>query len=199
MGITCSLVLYDVNNRRSATARGWITPQQGPQLRREELNDTINNIADNLGFYMKGLTQSDNRISITLSPKPRGIDQDSKLYMGYEDHSRFYKVRMWYEEKRMIDQLTRMLVTLAPYVKAESEVLINVVSLEGASLGVLSVDLPVILDLNLTDTDPDTVDSIRSVYKTDTIGETVTYIEKRGVPRLAGIGPTISKLEKKEA
>jgi hypothetical protein len=198
LGITCSLVLYDIKNRRSATARGWTMPQQRPQLRREELNDTIDNIANNLGFYMKGLTESDNRISITLSPKLKGIDQDSKLYMGYKDHSRLYKVRMWYEKKRIIDQLTRMLITLVPYIKAESEILINIVSHEGESLGALSVDFPVIVGLNLTDTDSDTVDSIRSIYKTDTIGENVTYVEKKGVPRLAGIGPTIPKLEKSD-
>lgn len=198
LGITCSLILYDINNRQSATARGWMTPKQLPQLRREELNDTIDNIANNLGFYMKGLTVSNNRISIALSPKLKGIDQDSKLYMGYKDHSRLYKVRMWYEEKRIIDQLTRMLITLVPYIKAESEVLINIVSHEGASLGVLSVDLPLIIGLNLTDTDSDTVNSIRSIYRTDTIGENVTYVEKKGMPRLAGIGPTIPKLGKSD-
>jgi len=194
LGITCSLVIYDINNRQSATARGWITPRQLPQLRREELNDTIDNIADNLGFYMKGLTVSNNQISITLSPKSKGIDQDSKLYMGYKDHTRLYKVKMWYEEKRIIDQLTRMLITLIPYIQAESEVSINIVSHEGASLGSLSVDFPNIITLNLTDTDPNTVNNIRSIYKTDTIGENITYVEKKGTPRLADVGPAMPKL-----
>ena len=34
---------------------------------------------------------------------------------------------------------------------------------------------------------------IRYVYKTDTIGETVTYVEKKGTPRFAGIEPTMPK------
>ncbi len=193
LGIICSLILYDINNRRIATDRGWITSKQLPRLRREELNNTIDDIADKLGFYMKGLTVLNNQTSIVLSPKSKGIDQDSDLYMGFKDHTRLYKVKMWSEEKRIIDQLTRMLITLIPYIEAESEVAINIVSHEDVSLGSLSVDLPNIINLNLTDTEPETVNRIRYIYKTDTIGETITYVEKKGTPRFVGIGPTMPK------
>ena len=193
LGITCSLVIYDINNRRIATDRGWITPGQLPQLRREELKDTIEEISDKLGFYLEELTVSNNQVSITLSPKTKGINQDSELYMGYKDHTRLYKVKMWYEEKRVIDQLTRLLVTLIPYIEAKSEVLINIVSHEGTALGSLSVDMPYIISLNLTDTEPKTVNSIRHIYKIDTIGENITYVEKKGIPRFAGTGPAMPK------
>jgi hypothetical protein len=103
---------------------------------------------------------------------------------------------MWYEEKRIIDQLTRMLVSLVAYFKAESEVSINIVSHEGVSIGVLVVTLSDIIRLNLTDTDPNTVNSIRRIYSIDTIGENVTYIENKGAPRLVGIGPATPKYEK---
>ncbi|MBI2831231.1 MAG: hypothetical protein HYX79_03135 [Chloroflexi bacterium] len=193
LGITCSLFLYDINNRRIATDRGWFTSRRLPELRREELNDTVDTIADKLGFYMKSLTILGNQVYITLSPQLKGIDQDSELYMGNKVHTRLYKVKMWYEEKRIIDQLTRMLVTLIPYIKAESEVSINIVSHEGAPIGSLSVDFPNIIGLKITDTDPETVNNIRYIYKTDTIGETITYVEKKGTPRFVGIGPAMPK------
>ncbi|MFC1924596.1 hypothetical protein ACFLXA_04460 [Chloroflexota bacterium] len=191
LGIICALILYDANNRESATARGWFTPRQSTQLRLGELKDTITYIADKLGFYMKELTESSRKISITLLPQLKGIDQDSDLYMGDDNRIYLYKVKMWYEEKRIIDQLTRMFITLVPYIKADSEVTFNIVSHEGELLGVLSVDLPDIVGLNLSDTDPDTVNSIRSVYKIDTVGENSTYVEKKGNPRFIGIGPAV--------
>lgn len=193
LGISCSLIVYDMNNRRIATERGWITVRELPRLRREELNDTIDAMADNLGFYMKALTISGKQFSLTLSPKSKGIDQDSDLYMGYEDHTRLFKIQMWYEEKRVIDQLTRMIINLTPYIEAETEVSINIVSHDDSPLGSLSADLPNIISLHLTDTDPETVNRIRYVYKIDTIGETVTYVEKKGAPRFAGIVPAIPK------
>lgn len=70
-----------------------------PQLRREKSTDIVDNIAYNLGFYLKELTESSNQISIAVLLKPKGIDQDSELYMGYQNHTRLYKVKMWYEEK----------------------------------------------------------------------------------------------------
>ncbi|MDO8578476.1 MAG: hypothetical protein Q7R50_04780 [Dehalococcoidales bacterium] len=193
LGITCALILYDINNRRAATDRGWFTSKRLPELRREELNDIVDTIADKLGFYMKSLTILGNQVSITLSPQSKGIDQDSDLYMGNKDHTRLYKVKMWYEEKRIIDQVTRMLVTLTMYIKVESEISINIVSHEGVPIGSLSVDLPNIIGLNLTDTDPETVNRIRHIYKIDTIGEITTYVEKKGTPRFAGIAPAMPK------
>lgn len=193
LGITCSLILYDINNRQISTERGWIPSVKLPSLRREELKVTTNYIADELGFYMKEMTILNNQLSITLSPKSKGIDQDSDLYMGYEDHTRFFKVRMWYEEKRVIDQLTRMLHLLIPYFETQTEVSIHVVSSDDSPLGVLTTDLSTISSLQLKNTNPETVEGVRHVYKTDTLGDSVTYVEKKGDPRFVGMGPTMPK------
>jgi len=50
-----------------------------------------------------------------------------------------------------------------------------------------------------TDTEPETVDSMRRIYKTDTIKEAVTYVEKKGMPYFAGIAPAVPKPEKSDA
>lgn len=55
LGITCALVLYDINNRRIIEDRGWVSPTQVPHLRRQELNTVVEAIADELGFYLKKL------------------------------------------------------------------------------------------------------------------------------------------------
>ncbi len=193
LGIICSLILYDINNRQIATERGWVPYVEPPRLRREELTVTIKSLADELGFYIKETAISNNQLSITLSPKTKGIDQDSDLYMGYEDHTRFFKVRMWYEEKRVIDQLTRMLHRLIPYFVSQTEVSIHVMSSDGTPLGVLTTDLSTVGGLQLQNTNPETVESIRHVFKTDTVGDSVTYVEKRGNPRFIGMGPRMPK------
>lgn len=193
LGITCSLIIYEINNRRIMTDRGWVEYKQPPRPRREELENTVDTIADKVGFYMKGLIVSDKKVSMTLLPKSKGIDQDGTLYQGYKDHTSMFKIPLWYEEKRIIDQLTRMLFILMPYFETDSEVSFNIVSNDNKPLGLLSVDLPNIIGLNLADTDPETVNKMRHVYKIDTIGETITYIENKGAPRFAGIGPAVPK------
>ena len=193
LGITCSLVLYEINNCQIAAERGWVPSVKLPRLRREELKVTTNSIADELGFYMEGMTILNNQLSITLSTKLKGIDQDSDLYMGYKDHTRLFKVRMWYEEKRVIDQLTRMLHRLIPYFETQTEVSIYVVSSDDSPLGVLITDLSTISGLQLQNTNPETVESIRHVFKNDTLGDSVTYVEKKGEPRFIGIGPATPK------
>jgi len=37
------------------------------------------------------------------------------------------------------------------------------------------------------------VESIRHVFKADTLGDSVTYVEKKGDPRFFGIVPSIPK------
>jgi hypothetical protein len=126
-------------------------------------------------------------------PKSKGIDQDSDLYMGFKNHTRHLKIKIWYVEKRIIDQLTRMLITLVQYIKSDSQVLINIVSDNNEIVSQLSLDLGDLVKLNLKDTEPDTVNKIRHFYKVDTVGEALTYIEKKGFPRFAGIGPAMPK------
>ena len=190
LGITCGLVLYDINNRRIVESRGWVSPTQAPRLRRQELHAVIESIADEFGFYLKKVETLPNGISITLSTKSKGIDQESDLYMGYKSHTDLYKIPMWYEEKRVIDQLTIMLHRLIPYFETQNEVSIDVVSPDDVFLGSLITDFGTLIGLQLKDAKPETVESIRQVFKTETLGDCVTFVEKEGAPRFVGRGPT---------
>ena len=189
LGITCALVLYDINNIQLVRARGWLTPTQTPSLRRRELNTAIEAIVDELGFYLKKVEALPNEVSITLSTKPKGIDQEGKLYKGYKSHTDLFKIPIRYEEKRVIDQLMIMLHRLGPYFEIKNEVSINVVSWDNVPLGLLITDFCTFIGLQLKDTKPETVDGIRQVFKTDTLGGCVTFIEKEGTPRFVGRGP----------
>jgi hypothetical protein len=189
LGITCGLVLYDINNRRTVESHGWVSPKQAPHLRRQELHAVIESITDELGFYLRGEKTLPNGIFMTLCVKPKGIDQESKLYMGYKSHTALFKIPLWYEEKRVIDQLTIMLHRLIPYFETQDEVSINVVSLDDASLGSLITDFRTLIGLQLKDTKRETVESIRQAFKIDTIRDCVTFVEKEGAPRFVGRGP----------
>ncbi len=189
LGITCGLVLYDINNRWITENCGWVSPTQAPHLRRKELEAAIDSIAHELGFYLEKVEALPNGVSITLSIKSKGIDQESELYIGYKSHTDLFKIPMWYEEKRVIDQLTVMLHRLIPYFETQNEVSVNVLSSDDVSLGSLITDFRTLIGLQLKDTKPETVESIRHVFKTDTLGDCVTFVEKEGAPRFVGRGP----------
>jgi len=188
LGVTCGLVLYDINNRRTVESRGWVSPAQAPRLRRQELHALIESIADELGFFLRKEEALPNGVSMTLCTKPKGSDQESKLYMGYKSYTDLFKIPMWYEERRVIDQLTIMLHRLIPCFETRDEVSINVVSLDDVSVGSLVTDFRTLIGLQLKDANPETVERIRQVFKTDTLGGCVTFVEKEGAPRFVGRG-----------
>jgi len=193
LGITCALILYDINNRRTIEDKGWVSPTPIPRLRRQELNAVIKALAEEFGFYLKDMKALSNGVSVTLSTNPKGIDQESELYMGYKNHTNLFKVPMWYEEKRVIDQLTIILCRLIPYLEPKNEVFINVISWEDVSLGSLVTDFSTLIGLQLTDAKPETVESIRNVFKVDTLRDCVTFVEKEGTPRFVSRGPAMPK------
>lgn len=191
LGITCALVLYDINNRRIIEDKGWVPRTQAFRLRRQELNNVIEAIADELGFYLKEMETLPNGVSITLSTKSKGIDQESELCMGYKSHTNLFKIPMWYEEKRVIDQLILILHRLIPCFETQNEVSIHVASPDDVPLGALITDFHTLIGLQLKDTKMETVESIRQVFKTDTLGDCTTWVEKEGAPRFVGTGPAI--------
>lgn len=154
LGITCGLVLYDINNRRIVESRRWVSLTRTPRLRCQELHAVIESIADEVGFYLEKVETLPNRVSITLSTKSKGIDQESELYMGYESHTDLFKIPMWYEERRVIDQLTIMIHRLIPYFDIQDEVSIDVVSPDDVSLGSLITDFRTLIGLQLKDAKP---------------------------------------------
>lgn len=193
LGITCALVLYDVNNRQIVAERGWVSPAKPPPLREGELKNTIDSIVDKLGFYLKDIKVSPNFISLTLSTKSKGINQESKLMLGYENHVRLFKIPMWYEEKRIIDQLVIFLHRIIPYVEPDIKISIQVLSSNGEPLGALITDLPTIINLNLVSIKPEIVEGIRHIFKRDTLQDCVTFVEKEGAPKFVGISPSPPK------
>jgi hypothetical protein len=189
LGIICALILYDINNRKIVEKHGWVSHTNTPNLRRQELYDVIESTADELGFYTRKIESLPKGISINLAVKSKGIDQDSDLYMGYEDHTNLFKIFVRYEEKRVVDQLIIMLNRLIPYFNIPSEVAVHVVSFDDLSLGSLLTDFDTINDLHLQDARSETVNGIRHVLKTDTLGDCMTFVEIKGAPRFVGQGP----------
>ena len=126
---------------------------------------------------------------MTLSAKPKGIDQESKLMLDYKDHVKLFKIPMWYKKKRVIDQLTIMLHRLMPYFETQSEVAIHIISPDDKPLGVFITDFPTLIGLRLTNFGPETVESIRHSFKSDTLGDSVTFVKKEGAPKFFGARP----------
>ena len=76
-----------------------------------------------------------------------------------------------------------MLYRFIPYCKTQNEVYTNVVSPEeDISLGSLIPDFYILIGLQMKDTKPETVESIRQVFKADTLGNYTTFVEKAGTP-----------------
>ena len=189
LGITCALALYDINNRKIVAERGWVSLINLPKLRREELKTVIDTNSNELGFYLKDCSGLPNKLSLTLSTKPKGIDQPSELYMGYENHTELFMIPTWYEEKRVIDQLIIMLHRLIPYFNSQSKVSIKVISWDDKSLGVLATDFSTVIGLQLTDFNPETVENIRHLFKVDTLADCITFVEKKDDPIYVGSKP----------
>ena len=112
--------------------------------------------------------------------------------MGFKSYTDLFKIPMRSEEKRVIDQLTIMLHRLIPYFETQNEVSIDIVSPDDISLGSLITDFRTLIGLQLKDAKPETVESVRQVFKTDTLGGCTTFVEKEGVPRFVGRGPAKS-------
>lgn len=186
LGIICALVLYHVNNRQTLQDRGWIPPVQPPKLRDEELRSAIDKVAGEVGFYLKSVDSLRGNISMTLSIKPKGIDQDSELKLGSENKVSLFKIPLWYEEKRVIDQIIIMLHQIMLYFEPVTEVSIRVTSLDNTLLGVLTTDFQTIINLRLANLEPRTVNNIRNIFKVDTLKDYTTFVEKKGTPKYIG-------------
>lgn len=189
LGITCALVLYDINNRQIVADRGWVSSVKLPKLRREELKGVVNNMANKLGFYLNDMELLLDKLSINLSTKSEGINQQADLTLGYKDRVQLFKIPMWYEKKRVVDQLLIMLHRIIPYVEAQIEVSIQVFSPDDKPLGELITDFPTLIGLHVTNFEPKTVESTRHAFKVDTLGDCVTFVEKEGAPRWVGTRP----------
>jgi hypothetical protein len=179
--------------------RGWISSIPTPALRRKEINATVDSLANELRFYMDSLEIVPNHISLNLRTKLKGIEQDAKQIMGYKTRTEYLKIPIWYEERKVIDQLIEMLHRLIPYFENQNEVSFYITSIDNTPLGTLTTDFGTLIGLNLSDTKSDTVESIRHIFKTDTLGDITTFVEFEGAPRLDRIGPAMSSDEFKNS
>ena len=189
LGIVCALALYDVNNRSTMEAHGWTTRPEPPSLRRHELEMVVSSISNRLGFRLEHIAVTDGRVGISLSTQLQGIDQEAKLMLGGDTWVDLYKVKMWYEERRVIDQLTIMLYRLAPYFETLFEVSVDVASPDKTPLGRLVTDFDTLIGLRLPNAKAQTVDKIRHVFRQDTLGGSMTFVEMEGTPRFVGRVP----------
>jgi len=189
LGIICALVLYNVNNRQIIEDRGWMPPLQRHQLRGDELKNAIDVIADELGFHLKTMDLLPNGVCMILSVKSKGIDQEAELTLGGTTTIQLFKIPLWYEEKRVIDQCVIMLYRLMPYFDVRNEVSIRVMSLDSIPLGTLITDFYTFSSLQLASLKPEAIESIRHAFKVDTLKECVTFVEKEGIPRYIGTRP----------
>jgi hypothetical protein len=130
-----------------------------------------------------------NKASITLIVKSKGITQEAELKLGYEKEVQLFKIPLWYEEKRVIDQITILLHQLVRYFETDSEFKIRIMSLDEALLGELATDSRAIISLRLPNYDPETVENIRHLFKMDTRKDCVTFVEKKGKPKYIGTRP----------
>jgi len=92
-----------------------------------------------------------------------------------------------------------MLHRLIPYFEDQNEVSFYITSIDNTPLGTLTTDFGTLIGLNLSDTKSDTVESVRHIFKTDTLGDSTTFVEFEGVPRLDRIGPAMSSGEFKNS
>ncbi|GAH93413.1 unnamed protein product, partial [marine sediment metagenome] len=199
LGIICALILYDVNNRRIMEDRGWIPSIVAPLLRRKEINAAVDSLASELGFYMDSLEIVPNHISLNLRTKSKSIEQDAEQIMGYRTRTEYLKIPIWYEERRVIDQLIKMLYRLMPYFEDQNEVSFCITSIDNTPLGTLTTDFGTLISLNLSDIKSDTVESVRHIFRNDTLRDSTTFVEFEGAPRLDRIGPAMSSQEFKNS
>jgi hypothetical protein len=186
LGIVCALILYDINNRQIIASRGWSSSVTLPKLRKEELKDVINDLVDELGFYLNELEILESVLSMKLKTKTEGITQQAKLMLGYEDRTQLFEIPIWYEKRRVIDQLVIMLYRLVPYFSTQTEVSIQVVSSENEALGELAIDFDTFSKINIKQINPRTIDSIRNYFRVDTLKQYITFVEKEGLPKWVG-------------
>jgi len=197
LGVICALVIYDINNRSVAEKHGWVPPMKCAALRENEISTTVEYVADEFGFYFKKLDLLPEGVSIVLTAKPKGIDQESKLTLGGENVVTLIKIPIWYEERRIIDQLVSMLYQLTPYFALQSGVRVSVLSLADKRLGILVTNFRTISGLRLENNRPETIDKIRHLFTIDTLKEHTTFIEKKGTPKYMGTVPVKTKDQKR--
>ena len=193
LGITCALVIYYINNHNIIERLDYKSRPEPYHLRRGELELLVDYVAEELGFYLREVSASATNVSIILSTKTKGIDQDSELYLGFEKYTQLFKIPMWSEEARVIDQLATMLYLLTPYFDIQTDIHVKIVSIEDEILAELVTDFNTVIGLQLTDAKPETIEEKRQSFKIDTIENLTTYIEREGEPQFVGSAPATPK------
>jgi len=182
LGITCGLLIYMINNQSVLQAKGWIPPIKHVKLRQEELRDYIGDLTDRFGLDMSDLSLLPDKISLVLKPRQRGIDQDADLLLGGEDIVKVFKQRIWYEERRVINQVVPMIYQLVAVLEPDCEIALRFT--KGTDqIGELMTDATTVGNLSIGPFTSDAINTVRKSFKVDTVGDSITFIEKRGTPR----------------
>jgi hypothetical protein len=182
LGMTCGLLIYMINNQGVLQAKGWIPPIQHVKLRQEELKNYIEASTDRFGLDISDLSLLPNKISLVLKPRPKGIDQDADLLLGGEKIVKVFKQRIWYEARRVIDQIVPMLYELVAVLEPDCKIAIKLI--EGTDqIGELATDATTVSKLPIAKFTSANIDAVRDRFAVDTLGGNTTFIEKKGTPR----------------
>jgi hypothetical protein len=182
LGITCGLLIYMINNQGELEKKGWIPSIEHIKLRQEELQNYIEALSDRFGFDTSEVSLLPSKISLTLIPRGKGIDQDTDLLMAGETLVNIFRQRIWYEERRVIDQVVPMLYELVAVLDQDCEIDIRLI--KGTDpIGELMTDAGMVSKLPIREFSSTTIDTVRNRFKVDTLGDSITYVEKRGTPR----------------
>ncbi len=180
LAVTCALVLYGINNRKIAMARGWGTPSTPPVLRDRDFKMTLEFFADEAGFDVKGFSRADLEFQLKLASRMKGLDQDEEVYMGGDSRARRFKVTVKYVESRVLDQSVRLLQKIEQYLDDVNTIHVYVSTASGEQLGELKTTKRVID--NLRGPQFQDISEARKLFEIDTLGENIMHVRIENPP-----------------
>lgn len=136
--VTCALALFGINNKQTIHARGWYKPSPLHSLRIGELRSSLEQFANKLSFKLKDLKNDDQNIYLTLATKPKGIDQESEIFVGGKIPRKFIQ-SIRYIEVTVIEQALGFLQSVYSFIEPEKTISITVIDMKDNLLGNIAI------------------------------------------------------------
>jgi len=144
--ITCALALFSINNKKTIHARGWFTPSPVPQLREAELRSSLEQFAGKLSFKLKNHEINEKNINLTLATKPKGINQESEIFVGGKIPRKFIQP-IRYVEVPVIEQTLGFLQSIYGLVAPDKILSISFIDWTDEQLGKISIKVSKIAEI----------------------------------------------------
>ncbi len=180
LGVILGLIIYSANNRKINEARGWTIPEQPHQMRHVEMEHSVRALARDMSFDAKNITKRDKAISMHLSTKLKGIDQEEEILYGGDGWSEGYKVPVKYVEIRLIEQVTGFLQKLINIISGIDRFQLEISSPDDEAIGKIEVSTDV---LNSLRPHHESIDEARKSFDVDSVGNYIMYVRQEGSPR----------------